>query len=161
MNVLKLFHQLIKIIKFKFNMNSKFLESRPLFKECVEALKATILDLTESQKMSQYFINTFPITKWGKIDWQKINNKINIGYEPKNIIPALEKLINKPIDKSVYIEWSGGGIPIIKTELDSIIQHFDDVTCVSFEKFIFNISQNYIIEILPSYEITIGIIENK
>lgn len=139
-------------------MNTKFLENRPLFKECLEALNVDLLPDEEANKLSALFKKEFPITTWGKIDWVKIDKKIDLGYDPDNIIPALEQLLQGPIDKSVYIEWSTGGIPVIKTNLDDIIKFLDDVTCVAFEKFIFNLDQGYIIEILPGNKTTVGLI---
>ena len=138
---------------------SKFLQNNRLFRECVESLHAELLSLNDSNKITILFEKTIPMTKWGKIDWEKIDKKINIGYDPIRIIPALEELIKESLDKSVYIEWSDGGLPVIKTNLDAVINHFDDVTCVSFEKFIFNPQQGYIIEILASDEMTVGVVE--
>ena len=54
---------------------SKMLENRPLFKECLEALGVTLLPMQESDKISQTFEQMFPITRWGKIDWDKIEKK--------------------------------------------------------------------------------------
>lgn len=140
-------------------MQKKILESRPLFKECLEALNTQLLPETESDNLSKLFNELFPITEWGKIDWDKLPNKIDIGCEPLNIIPALEQLLNnKSFDQSVYIEWSTGGLPIIESNLSNIINHFDDVTCVAFEKFIFNPNLGYIIEILPGDQMTVGIV---
>lgn len=140
-------------------MQKKILENRPLFKECLEVLNTQLLPEAESDNLSQLFNELFPITKWGKIDWDKLSNKIDIGCEPLNIIPALEQLLkDKSFDKSVYIEWSTGGLPIIKSNLEDIINHFDDVTCVAFEKFIFNPELGYIIEVLPGDEMTVGVI---
>lgn len=139
-------------------MTSNVLKNRPLFKECVEALGANLLPKEESDKLTTIFKTIFPITAWGKIDWNKIDQKIDIGYDPHAIIPALKKLLQNTIDESVYIEWSTASIPIIQTNLIDIINHFDDVTCVSFEKFIFNPTQGYIIEILPSDQMTVGLV---
>ena len=133
-----------------------------MFKECLEALKTQLLSETESDYLHQYFKKRFPITKWGKIDWEKISNKIDIGCEPLNIIPALELLLKKKtFDQSVYIEWSTGGLLIIRSNLEDLINHFDDVTCVAFEKFIFNPDLGYIIEVLPGDEMIVGIIPTK
>lgn len=138
--------------------NERFLQIHRLFRECIEALNISMLPDVESDRLGDEFEKTFPITEWGKIDWDKIDHKINIGYNPKNIIPALEKLLGKSVDTSVYILWSSASYPIIKTDLNDIAQHFDDVTCVSFEKFIFNLELRYILEILPSDQMTIGVV---
>lgn len=141
-------------------MPSRILENRPLFRECLEALQTTLLPKEESDRLELLFESLFPITRWGKIDWDKINQKIDIGCDPQNIIPALKQLLKtEPVDKEVYIEWSTGGVPAIKTNLDAIINHFNDVTCVAFEKFIFNPYVAYIIEILPSGQITAGLVK--
>lgn len=47
---------------------NKFLENRPLF--------------DESENMSALFKMLVPITTWGKVDWDKIDTKIEVGYEP-------------------------------------------------------------------------------
>src|ERR1700679_3058852 len=142
-------------------MVSRLLENRPLLKECIEALKVGLLPDDESEKVSDMFRKIVPITKWGKVDWAKINKKIEVGYDPQLLISALEKLMGGPFDTSVYIEWSSSGVPIIKADLKDIVDNFDDVTCVAFEKFIFNPSAGYIIEILPSDLMTIGIIPDQ
>lgn len=141
--------------------NSQFLDQHILFKECLDALKVEMLSSNESTMISEVFINLFPITKWGKIDWDKINAKIDANFDQGNIISSLEILLKKPIDKNVYIEWDNGALPVIKSNLDDIIKNFDDVTCVSFEKFIFNLDQKYVIEVRPGNQITIGVLDGK
>jgi hypothetical protein len=42
--------------------------------------------------------------------------------------------------------------------LIDIVKYFDDVTCVTFEKFIFNPYIGYIIEILPGDSMTVGVV---
>ncbi|MFA6066452.1 MAG: hypothetical protein WC707_04720 [Candidatus Babeliaceae bacterium] len=141
-------------------MTSKFLESRPLFKECIEALGATLLPTQESDKLSQLFENSYPITYWGKIDWDRIEKKIYLEYDPERIISSLEELLGKPIDKTVYVDWSDGRLPAIQANLDLIIKYFDIVRRVTFEKFIFNLSEGYIVEIKPG-DITVGVISKE
>jgi hypothetical protein len=137
---------------------SRILENYPLFKECIDALGTNLLSEKQSEELSALFMSIFPITKWGKIDWDKIDMKIDVGCDPAQIVPALQQLLKCPVDKTVYIEWSSGGLPVIKTDLDSIIRAFDDVTCVAFEKFIFNPKVGYIVEILPGDKITVGVV---
>jgi len=130
-----------------------------LFKECVKVLQASLLSKSEAGEISELFIKHFPMTSWGKIDWGKFNHKIAIGNSPDTIIPALEKLLKKQFDKTVYIDWSEGtvDVSVIKTNLDLVVKYFDDVTCVACDKFIFNLDESYVIEILHLGDITIGI----
>jgi hypothetical protein len=163
------------------HMDEKFLNHNRLFKECIESLNARILPIEDSKriadlfekmcpfrgwntinmykfnKKSEEFKEKYPIVMWGKIDWNKIDKKIDASFSPENIVPALKKLFDKPIDMSVYIEWNDASIPVIQANLHEIIKHFDDVISVSLETFIFNPTQGYVIEILPSGQITIGI----
>jgi len=140
-------------------MSAQWLENRPLFKECLEILDTQLLPEQEADRISALFNRIVPMTTWGKVDWNKINKKVDINGDPENIIPALEKLLKGPVDKTVYIEWSTGGIPVIKADLDAVVKFFDYVTCVSFDKFIFNPSAGYIIEVLPDYTITVGLFQ--
>lgn len=143
-------------------MIRNFFKDDQLYVECLIALHVKPLNDGESNLMHEVFKSIFPITKWGKIDWDKLTKKISIGYNPKNINSALKHLLeDKSFSRDVYIEWSTGGLPIIKTNLDDIIKSFDDVTCVSFEKFIFNLDIGYVIEILTSDEMTIGLVEKE
>jgi hypothetical protein len=137
----------------------RILGNRSLLKECVEALKATLPTKETSDKMEELFESMYPITRWGKIDWDKIDQKIKIGYDPNNIIPALEQLLKCPVDKRVYIEWDDGGIPVIESNLDAVISSFDEICRVSFEAFIFNPQVGYIIEKRSSFKITVGLVK--
>ena len=126
------------------------------FKECVKLLQGASLSKLESDKVSHLFVQRVPMTNWSKIDWSKIERKEAIGDSIDKIMPTLEKLLQRPFDKTVYIEWSEENIPVIKANLDLVIEHFDDVTCVAFDKFIFNLDEGYIIEILHLGNITVG-----
>lgn len=129
-----------------------------LFKECVKTLQAHILSKLESDKVSESFIEHFPMTPWGKIDWKKFNHKIAIGNSPIKIISALEKLFCRQFDKTVYIDWSEGtdDISIIKTNLNLVVKHFDNITCVACDKFIFNLNERYVVEVQHLGDITVG-----
>lgn len=128
-------------------MIKEILKNRPLFNECIEALDAIILTEEESDKISILFKQMYPLTDWGKIDWEKVRLNKYIGCDQNKIISTLQELLKKTFDNNVFIEWSDGGLPIIQTTLDKIVTHFDDVTCVTFEKFIFIPHGGYIIEI--------------
>ena len=137
---------------------SKLLENNLLLKECVEALEIELLPDYESDKMSTIFTKIIPITKWGMVDWKRINKKIEVGYDEHLLIPVLEKLMGESFDTTVYIEWYSAGIPIIQANLKKIVECFDDVVCVDLRKFIFNPTAGYVIEVLSSGLITVGII---
>ncbi len=107
------------------------------------------------------FEQMYPLTRWGKIDWAKICPRVDLYGDPHRIIPTLKQLLNQTtIDTSIYIEWSDGGLPVIKADLQDVVDRFDDVTCVTFEKFIFNPYVGYIIEVVPGDGIMVGLVES-
>lgn len=128
------------------------------FEECVEILDAQILPWEESQKITEMLRQMYPFTEWGKINWDKIPNKEYLGNDSQKIIPVLKKLLKADFDQTVYVDWSDGDLPVIETNLDLVVDHFDDVTCVSFEKFIFNPHEGYMVEIRPGQNTTVGIL---
>lgn len=141
-------------------MFERLFKNYPLFKECVDDLQAKILPLKESNEKHELFLKMFPISDWGKIDWSKIEKKQHIGCNPKAIVPVLgEILSNNNFDKNVYVTWSCSGPYVIQTNLNAIVEHFDSVTCVAFEKFIFNPTLGYIIEIRTGDDMTVGVIK--
>jgi hypothetical protein len=70
------------------------LKNNSLFKECLEALNGSLLPNEEAKEILELFEKTFPITNWYKINWDKIDKKIEVGYEPEDIISELTKLLN-------------------------------------------------------------------
>lgn len=132
-----------------------------LFEECVAILKPEILSNEESDQILLSFESIYPLTLWAKMDWSKVKEKVEIGYEENCILPLTEQLLGHPIKNKVYLVWNDGELPIIKTSLDLIVQFYDDVTCVGFEKFIFDLNERFIIEILPGGLITAGIVPER
>lgn len=129
------------------------------FEECVDALGAIQLTLQDEKAVSKLYNQIYPITRSGKVDWNRIENKISIENDnPTDIIPALEKLIKGPLDKNVYIDWDGGPKPMIKTDLDKVIAQFFYVRRASFDQFLFNPTVGYIIEVRSWGDITVGVV---
>jgi len=137
-----------------------YFRNNPLLKECVDDLHAQIFSYESSIAKKAIFYNMVTLTDWGKVDWTKINNKIYVGCNSELIIPSLQKLLNNnDFDKKVCIIWSDPGSRAIETSLDAVIKNFDSVTCVAPEKFIFNPTQGYIIEIRTGDDTTVGVIK--
>jgi hypothetical protein len=130
--------------------------AKRLFTECIEILNAKTLSIPDSDRLTEVFKSLYPITEWGKIDWDRIINKIEIGDDQERIIPLLETMLHHPAPKFVYVMWSDGSLPLITTNLEKIVQHYDDVVCVGFETFIFDPQEGWIIEILNDGTITAG-----
>ena len=155
-----------KVIEVKRSLENeykntlKFYDGDTLLKACIEALNPNFIILinSKSEEMFSLLENRFPFTKWGKVDWDKINNKKEVGFEPKKIIPTLKSLKDN-YDPIVYIFWNNASRPVIKTNLNLVMDHFYDV--MFLETFISNPLDGYIIEVLPSYKTNVGIINGS
>ncbi len=130
-----------------------------LLEECLDALAldVTVLSSEEGRQIEDAFIKMFPLTKWGRIHWEEYDKQIFVGYSLDRIIPAIEKLLKKSINTSIYIIWSDGDTPVLKTNISSVINHFDDVTCLSSRQYLVNLSEKYVIEIHRDGYVVVGI----
>lgn len=135
------------------------LETNALLAEFLQSVDASLLPHHESEKVTVLFEALYPLTRWGKIEWESIEIKKEID-NAEEITFTLHKMLSASIDQSVYILCDDAMLPIIKTNLKDIIVHFCEMDSISMYKFIFNPMQGYIIEVLPS-GITMGLIEKE
>jgi hypothetical protein len=57
----------------------------------------------------------------------------------------------------VYVIWDEGTLPIIKSDLQKVLEVIDDVIAVSFDTWIFSSELGYVIEIYHEGEVWVGI----
>lgn len=128
-----------------------------LYEECLEALENNYEILTEDEKnkILNDFENKFKFTNWGRIDWNKIMAKVQVDYATE-IKPKLMNNTSKD-SINVYIIWDEINLPILKSDLSTIIDVIDDVTAVSFDTWLFLPNEGVTIEFYHDGEITIGI----
>lgn len=129
---------------------------KTLFDECLEVLGKNKKVLTEckTSQVFKSFMSTYPITKWGVIDWSAVDNKFIVGKigDIKHIIET-----HKPnADYTIYILWNDSSLPSIKSDLDNILNVIDDITAVSFDTWIYSEKEKYVIEFYHDGKITIG-----
>ncbi|OQA35360.1 MAG: hypothetical protein BWY54_00611 [Candidatus Dependentiae bacterium ADurb.Bin331] len=138
-------------------MTFKFPHDDNLFTECIQALnnQVIIMSKIETAEIWKLFKSKVPITTWGRVDWSMIERKIEIGYEPEDIIPALITL-KQPIDMTIYVLWNDASVPIIKTNLNAVVANYNDV--IALETWFFNPRDGYVIEVLNDCSITVGLI---
>ena len=141
-------------------MIPKHLKDSRLFVECIEALgpKVEILNQEESDKVINLFEKRAPFYEMGsRMDWGKVEKKVSID-SPGQIISALKKLLPNEPDYSVYVFWNDASLPVIKTDLETIIKSYDDVVCNGFETFMYNPEKGYVVEHYYLGEIHVGLI---
>ncbi len=115
-----------------------------LFDEAIEALNfVEILEKESGNSVMNKLLKVVPFTTTGcgKVDWERIKN-----YQSLNTIEELTDFNMVESDDKCFIIWNEATKPIIKTNIDSIINAFDDVTAVSFDTWIFIPKNNCIIE---------------
>lgn len=123
-----------------------------LYEECLEELKGnyTIVSDNEKNKILNNLYDKFPFNDWGRINWDKVIKKERIN----NIVDIKEKILNNSIE--VYVIWDQVDLPIIKSDLCSVLNVIYDVTAVSFDTWLFSVDEEYVIEFYHDGEIMIG-----
>ncbi|MFN6497299.1 MAG: hypothetical protein RMX65_009870 [Nostoc sp. DedQUE01] len=130
-----------------------------LLDECITALgdNTTVLSSQETENIFSIFEAQFPITRWARIDWGKINQKITVNSNDEIISYLQHHFTQEDLEEKLYILWNDASLPAVQAKLEQIIRVRDDVTAVSFDTWIFSLKFKYVIEFYHEGEITIGI----
>ncbi len=120
-----------------------------LLQECLVALNKNQYTLNDKEEklVFEMFNVKVPTLEWGRVDWRNINSYNKI----ENVFQLLDRIKNN----EYYIIW-GKGLPILKSNIDSIIDCIDDITAVSFDTWLFATNYSEIIEFYHEGEIVIG-----
>jgi hypothetical protein len=115
-----------------------------------------ILDEVESDKIESNMTDCFPIASWGRIDWEKVDNKIIFTTEDILNIPTA--LSNKSLDITVpvYLIVGEYKYPVVKTTLFTILDFIEDVMYVGPDQWIYCPSLRYVVEINHDDIVSIG-----
>ncbi|WP_240422043.1 hypothetical protein [Paenibacillus periandrae] len=121
-----------------------------LFEECVEALGngIKILSEQEAKKILTQFQIDFPLNQFLRVQWENYINKIIINNSVQ-----LSSEIKENI--ALYIIWDNARLPIIHTDLFSVIKVIDDVTAVSFDTWLYSPENKFLVEFHHDGKITI------
>ncbi|NFP90988.1 hypothetical protein [Clostridium sporogenes] len=123
-----------------------------LYEECVEALKDnyTILGNNDKNRILTQLENKFLFTNYGRIDWDRVIKKEQVNDN----LDIIEELVRN--NTKVYIIWDEETLPVIKSDLFTVINAIDDITAVSFDTWIFSADKEFVIEFYHDGEIKIG-----
>lgn len=121
-----------------------------LYEECIEALgdNYKIVNETDKKAIIKNLFKTFEFTDWGRINWDKVPNKIVVADIKE------EQLFKN--NAEVYIVWDEVNLPVIKSDLSTVIKFIDDVTAVSFDTWIYLYKKGLVIEFYHDGDIIIG-----
>ncbi|NHM33634.1 hypothetical protein [Neobacillus terrae] len=120
-----------------------------LFDECIEVMGSdvTIFSNEKSNELYESFQEQVPFTPFNGIDWYKI--------EKHHLISDLSEVADLLNQENVEEYWGYGNFPVIKANLKTIINAFDDLIAVSSDTYLY-IPMKYVIEVYHEGEITIG-----
>ncbi|WP_078554406.1 hypothetical protein [Bacillus alkalicellulosilyticus] len=121
-----------------------------LFYECLEALGdgVTIFSDYKSEELYGLFEEHVPFTEWGRLDWEKFSNPMNIS----NLVELTELLSS---EEEIEIYWSHDKFPVLKAKFGIIQNALDDVIAVSADTFLY-VRGKYVVEINHEGEIALG-----
>ncbi|WP_141505218.1 hypothetical protein [Paenibacillus luteus] len=126
-----------------------------LFDECIEGLGTGTVILSEdkSKEMYQFIEKTYPFTSWARIDWEKIEAKIKIENIIE-IIPQINQVLGEG-DEEVFVLWSTGSQPVLKSHLRIVLDAIDEVLAVGADTFVFS-PFRFVIEFHHEGEVILG-----
>ncbi|MDW2878248.1 MULTISPECIES: CDI toxin immunity protein [Bacillaceae] len=115
-----------------------------------------ILDEIQSDKIERDMTDCFPIASWGRIDWEKVNNKLIIPTKETSSIPTI--LLNQSMDTTVpvYLMVGEYQYPVVKTTLLTILECIEGVMYIGPDQWIYCPSLRYVIEFCHDDEVGIG-----
>lgn len=87
-----------------------------------------VLNKLQSSQIEELILAKIRFLPNGVIDWESYPNSI--------AVLDFEKTSAKITNKSCYIMWDEGTLPIVKTDLDSIKKNLFDVTRIAFDTWI-------------------------
>lgn len=128
-----------------------------MFDECIEALGTGTVILSEDKSKEIYHClqKSYPINTWARIDWEQIRAKMKIESIVE-ILPRINQVLGD-VGEEVFILWSTGKQPVLKSQLCTVLKAIDDVSlsAVGADTFVFSPSR-FVIEFHHEGEIVIG-----
>ncbi|WP_347272254.1 hypothetical protein [Paenibacillus sp. N3/727] len=99
-----------------------------LFEECIYALGPGTIILSEEKSQEAYNLldESYPVTSWSRIDWEKVSSKKVVGnvVDMKSILFKQYGQVN---EDNIFILWNYGDFPVLETQLFKAINSMDDV----------------------------------
>jgi hypothetical protein len=127
-----------------------------LVDDCMKALgkDAVILHKEETNEIFNKLTQRFAFTRWGRIDWSQVKHFTTVNSALDIISVLTDK--GKRRDNAIFILWDEAKLPAIKSNIQRVLSHIEEITIVSFDTWIFCPADNYVIEFYHEGNITIG-----
>lgn len=110
----------------------------------------------EADFIMDEFVQFFPITEWGRIDWGKVDGKVNIKDEDTDLIKDVLISQGFELSQEAYLMYGYGDYPFVKTSVQRILTNLEDLRWIGSDQFIYCPTSKFVIEYFHDGDITIG-----
>ena len=114
-----------------------------LLEECLDVLKK--YSIIEDKELEEQILSNLKSTFYGKIDFSKYADAHEINFE---------EIRQLPDESEYYVIWDNAAIPIIKCNIEDILDNIYDVLAVSFDTWLISTDMKRIIEFYHEGSIT-------
>jgi hypothetical protein len=118
-----------------------------------------ILTKEDGDLIMDEFVKVFPIAEWGRVDWDRVQNKVRIeDWTMESIQDVLRLLRSQGFDlnQTAYLMGSTGSLPNVKSSVQRILANLDELTWIGWDQIIYCPNSKYVIESFHDGELTIG-----
>lgn len=140
--------------------NEEKLETERRITEMLELFpdkdKVEILDEKESDKVETEMTECFPIAWYGRIDWDRLSNKIVIPNEDISNIPFFLSQQSLENTLPVYIIVGLYKYPVVKTSLTTALDNIEEIMSMGPDQWIYCPFSKYVIEFFHDNIISVG-----
>lgn len=115
-----------------------------------------ILDRGKINEVETEMTETFPFAYYGRVDWDKLSNRIAISNEEIPNIPDILSKQGLNNTLPVYLIVGIHGYPVAKSTLSPILDRIEEIKFWGQDQYIFCPLSKYVIEFSRYDEITMG-----
>lgn len=106
--------------------------------------------IPSNEASSDWIIQHFPVVSWGRLDWPHIEGSLCLEeFGPEPSADWLTRVLQaQHIDNNVWVTvlWSNGAAPSLRLRLQDAIAHLEDLSAKSFDMWLYDESDNWIVE---------------
>lgn len=110
----------------------------------------------DAERIMDEFVQVFPITEWGRIDWSKVERKESIEDEDIDLIKDVLISQGLELSQEAFLMYGYGDYPFVKTSLERILINLEEVSWFGSDQFIYCPTSKFVIEYFHDGDITIG-----
>jgi hypothetical protein len=111
----------------------------------------------EAEALTEWLEINFPITRWGRIDWQNVKGECAFTDNEERITQLIQELSYKQkLDGYVVVFWSNVRKPSLKLPFKEALKYLGDLIAEDMDTWICNQDENWCIEVYHEGEVCFG-----